>query len=299
MQCRGKIGRRCRRSKNDCAGTADPGRLFIMMRNLSTKIVRFLAFGDASPGVYSPARRIQFRRLARRPRWKFHFPVGSDGDLHTVLADGVSTHRDSPTQRDLHLDSPGAVDFFHPTGYLSLRLYPATGLADRSQTRGRRRPARNWQRPAGLPVGVRTGRSVPHHPRRGYRPGTSTGLVGPNGWSVRTSAAAYGSKYYECFFRLLGNPRLRSDAGYPQGAIVGLCLVQPPRVGDRAVGIVEPRWKVLEVDGQSPMRKEFDPAAYPLAVPISFFGYPTCVDQAVTPIRPTGDQPRSIQTDHR
>jgi hypothetical protein len=43
---------------------------------------------------------------------------------------------------------------------------------------------------------------------------------------------------------------------------------------------VEPRWKVLEVDGQSPMRKEFNPAGYPLAVPISFFGSSDLCNQA-------------------
>lgn len=35
---------------------------------------------------------------------------------------------------------------------------------------------------------------------------------------------------------------------------------------------VEPRWKVLEVDGQSPLRKDFDPAGYPLSVDISLEG---------------------------
>jgi poly-gamma-glutamate synthesis protein (capsule biosynthesis protein) len=35
---------------------------------------------------------------------------------------------------------------------------------------------------------------------------------------------------------------------------------------------IEPRWKVLEVDGISPLRREFDPAAYALAVPVSCRG---------------------------
>ncbi len=35
---------------------------------------------------------------------------------------------------------------------------------------------------------------------------------------------------------------------------------------------LEPRWKVLEVDGQSPLRKEFDPAKYALSVPVSLVG---------------------------
>jgi hypothetical protein len=35
---------------------------------------------------------------------------------------------------------------------------------------------------------------------------------------------------------------------------------------------LEPRWKVIEIDGQSPIRKSFDPEIYPLSVPISFTG---------------------------
>ncbi|RPI88499.1 MAG: hypothetical protein EHM41_01090 [Chloroflexi bacterium] len=35
---------------------------------------------------------------------------------------------------------------------------------------------------------------------------------------------------------------------------------------------LDPRWKVLEVDGFSPLRKDFDAAAYPLTVPISLVG---------------------------
>jgi len=37
---------------------------------------------------------------------------------------------------------------------------------------------------------------------------------------------------------------------------------------------LQPRWKVLEVDGASPLRKEFDPAVYPLNAPISLNGDP-------------------------
>jgi poly-gamma-glutamate synthesis protein (capsule biosynthesis protein) len=39
-----------------------------------------------------------------------------------------------------------------------------------------------------------------------------------------------------------------------------------------------PRWKVLEIDGQSPLRKEFDLATYPLTVPISLTGESLLVD---------------------
>ena len=61
---------------------------------------------------------------------------------------------------------------------------------------------------------------------------------------------------------------------------------------------LEPRWKVLEVDGQSPLRKEFDPAKYPLAVPISLNGDPTLAaaiyslhgPQSSAPLAPTSNR---------
>ncbi len=36
--------------------------------------------------------------------------------------------------------------------------------------------------------------------------------------------------------------------------------------------LLEPRWKVLEVDGASPLHKDFDASAYPLSAPISLIG---------------------------
>jgi hypothetical protein len=41
---------------------------------------------------------------------------------------------------------------------------------------------------------------------------------------------------------------------------------------------IEPRWKVLQIDSQSPLHKDFDPAAYPLDLPISLFGEPVLLD---------------------
>jgi hypothetical protein len=41
---------------------------------------------------------------------------------------------------------------------------------------------------------------------------------------------------------------------------------------------LEPRWKVLEVDGASPLRKDFNPAAYPLVVPVSIDGQEPLAD---------------------
>lgn len=41
---------------------------------------------------------------------------------------------------------------------------------------------------------------------------------------------------------------------------------------------LEPRWKVLELDGQSPLRREFSPEAYALAVPYGLSGSPAAID---------------------
>jgi len=41
---------------------------------------------------------------------------------------------------------------------------------------------------------------------------------------------------------------------------------------------LEPRWKVLELDGQSPVRKQFDPQAYSLAIDFGLSGDPAGMD---------------------
>lgn len=41
---------------------------------------------------------------------------------------------------------------------------------------------------------------------------------------------------------------------------------------------LDPRWKVLELDGQSPLRKDFNPETYALAVPIGLSGNPGAIE---------------------
>lgn len=50
---------------------------------------------------------------------------------------------------------------------------------------------------------------------------------------------------------------------------------------------LQPRWKVLEVDGQSPVGKDFNPDTYPLKIPISIAGSPAAVETARTYIPAT------------
>jgi poly-gamma-glutamate synthesis protein (capsule biosynthesis protein) len=54
----------------------------------------------------------------------------------------------------------------------------------------------------------------------------------------------------------------------PGGELVAEAWKRRPAWALLPFGMLEPRWKVLEVDGQTPLRKDFDPAAYPLIVPI-------------------------------
>ncbi len=54
---------------------------------------------------------------------------------------------------------------------------------------------------------------------------------------------------------------------------------------------LEPRWKVLEVDGQSPLRKGFDLTTYPLAVPVSLDGAPERVQEIIAQYGPGTPSP--------
>ena len=60
---------------------------------------------------------------------------------------------------------------------------------------------------------------------------------------------------------------------------------------------LEPRWKVLNVDGQSPLRPDFDLSAYPLTLPVSLHGdgelaeavYALYGPQSLTPLAPAAN----------
>lgn len=64
---------------------------------------------------------------------------------------------------------------------------------------------------------------------------------------------------------------------HPSGELLDFAWNHRPSWAIVPFEALEPRWKVLEVDGLSPLRKEFDPAAYSLSVPISLNGDQTLV----------------------
>ena len=62
---------------------------------------------------------------------------------------------------------------------------------------------------------------------------------------------------------------------------------------------LEPRWKVLEIDGQSPLRRDFDPAPYPLAVRFGLSGDPAAAALLAERVRQAGAWPESNRDPQR
>lgn len=86
-----------------------------------------------------------------------------------------------------------------------------------------------------------------------------------------------------CFIILWGQPAPGVVQVLPSGDLLQAAWQQRTAAAGFAVAIVpfealEPRWKVLAVDGQSPLRKNFDLATYPLTVPVSLLGEPALAE---------------------
>jgi poly-gamma-glutamate synthesis protein (capsule biosynthesis protein) len=72
--------------------------------------------------------------------------------------------------------------------------------------------------------------------------------------------------------RVWGEPAPGAVELYPTGDLLARAWEQRPAWGIVPFEQLDPRWKVLTVDGQSPLRKDFDPGGYPLSIPISLSG---------------------------
>ncbi len=58
---------------------------------------------------------------------------------------------------------------------------------------------------------------------------------------------------------------------------------------------LEPRWKILRVDGQSPLERTFDPASYPLAAPIRLAGTEAALNSLPAALQlPTNRDPQKL-----
>ncbi len=87
---------------------------------------------------------------------------------------------------------------------------------------------------------------------------------------------------YAVFSALWGKPAQGTVQVLPAGSLLGTAWDSGKAWALLPFEDLEPRWKVLEVDGQSPLRKEFDPSTYPLAVPVSLAGDPMRVQEVVS-----------------
>lgn len=74
------------------------------------------------------------------------------------------------------------------------------------------------------------------------------------------------------FTALWGEPASGAVEILPEGELLDYAWEHNPAWALLPFEALEPRWKVLVVDGQSPLRKDFDPDGYPLAVKFSVSG---------------------------
>jgi poly-gamma-glutamate synthesis protein (capsule biosynthesis protein) len=80
------------------------------------------------------------------------------------------------------------------------------------------------------------------------------------------------------FTALWGTPAAGAVEALPPEQVLGYTWDHPSQRAIVPFEALEPRWKVLEVDGLSPLRKGFDPAAYALTALITLDGDPALVE---------------------
>ena len=87
---------------------------------------------------------------------------------------------------------------------------------------------------------------------------------------------------FEMFSALWGPPASASVNVIPKNELVDYAWAHQPAWAIVPFESLDPRWKVLAVDGLSPIHKDLDLAAYPLKIPISLLGEPDAVELAKT-----------------
>jgi poly-gamma-glutamate synthesis protein (capsule biosynthesis protein) len=87
---------------------------------------------------------------------------------------------------------------------------------------------------------------------------------------------------YRVFSAWWGEPAPEATKALPANELVDYAWDHQPSWALVPFEALQPRWKVLEVDGQSPLRKEFDLSSYPLSVPISLNSEENLVQAALS-----------------
>ena len=106
----------------------------------------------------------------------------------------------------------------------------------------------------------------------------------------------------DALVHILGGPRPESVQVLPAEALLEEAWVRQTIVtGQPVLAIVpfealEPRWRVLPLDGQSPIHNNFDVVAYPLVVPISLYGNPGILARVIAENTPDADPPFVVRS---
>ncbi|MDO9128680.1 MAG: CapA family protein, partial [Anaerolineales bacterium] len=102
-------------------------------------------------------------------------------------------------------------------------------------------------------------------------------FAGQQLWMTESTLAAFSAKW--------GAPGLGSVRTAPADQLLDAAWGEEPAWGIIPFESLEPRWKVLSVDGQSPIRKEFNTQAYPLIVTFALSGEQVIISNPSTTLR--------------
>ncbi len=76
---------------------------------------------------------------------------------------------------------------------------------------------------------------------------------------------------FQVFSKYWGNPSANAVLIKPAGELSDYAWAHQPSWAIIPFELLEPRWKVLSIDDQSPIRKDFNPNSYRLGIPFVFF----------------------------
>lgn len=83
---------------------------------------------------------------------------------------------------------------------------------------------------------------------------------------------------YGLFSAWWGAPAPEATQVIPADELLDYAWEHQPSWGFVPFEALNPRWKVLEIDGQSPLRKEFEPSSYALTIPLAISGDNDLID---------------------
>ncbi len=126
-----------------------------------------------------------------------------------------------------------------------------------------------------------------------------------DGWSGKASSAFDGvpllmdESTYAVFSALWGKPFAHSVVTLPEEDLLDYAWEHRPSWAIVPFEALQPRWKVLEVDGLSPLRKEFDPEAYALTVPFGLNGEIDAIESLLKSGEEQGNQALGLPASNR